>query len=392
MSSRNRYDIVIAGAGAAGLSLLWKIMDSALLTSKNILLIDKSFEPVNDKTWCFWEDLDLPESDLIYHTWKNLLVRVNHQSYCETLLRYQYHCLRSGDFTECILDYAEKDSRITKLKADVLDFSTDGTNGIVHTNRGDFTGDVVFQSVKKPPDFEKLNVDLSLIQHFLGWEVEADQDIFDPQTVTLMDFEVPQKNGIAFTYLLPFSKRTALVEYTVFSKNYLEQQEYEEQICNYLDVNFRLNKDQFIIKRKEFGGIPMEDREYPQRYCKNVYNVGTVAGLPKPSTGYTFSRIQKQTEEIAKQLEMGTGISIKPSSSYRFRVYDLMMLYILEVETDYAHRVFNNLFKKNRFDHVLQFLAEETNILQELTIILGMPYAPFIRSIYRMKHRIFTGG
>lgn len=49
------YDIIIAGAGCAGLSLLYAILNSPTLKGQNILVIDKSFEKSNDRTWCFWK-------------------------------------------------------------------------------------------------------------------------------------------------------------------------------------------------------------------------------------------------------------------------------------------------------------------------------------------------
>ncbi|PTM07000.1 MAG: lycopene cyclase, partial [Bacteroidetes bacterium] len=46
--------MIIAGAGASGLSLLWYITESDLLKNRSILLLDRSLTPADDKTWCFW--------------------------------------------------------------------------------------------------------------------------------------------------------------------------------------------------------------------------------------------------------------------------------------------------------------------------------------------------
>lgn len=391
MADQNRFDIIIAGAGAAGLSLLWRIMESPVLQDANILLIDQSFEPKNDKTWCFWEEIELPDSALLYHSWNNLLVKINGETYSEKLDRYKYQCLRSIDFERVVLNRAEANSKVTFLSADILDFSSGDKKGIVHTSNGAFEANYVFQSVKKPRNFDSLEVDIALTQHFMGWEIETEYDLFDEQVATFMDFDVAQEHGLTFVYLLPFSKTKALVEYTIFSKNILDREKYKEQIEAYLKETCQLNKNQYSIQREEFGAIPMEDRKYPAWYCKHVFNNGTVAGIAKPSTGYTFSRIQKHSKDIVQALENGKKLPATRSSSYRFRVYDLMMLYILDRERENAINVFNNLFRKNSFDRVMQFLAEETNFFQELSIFSGMPYMPFFRSIYRMKHRIFFG-
>lgn len=234
-------------------------------------------------------------------------------------------------------------------------------------------------------------MDISLIQHFLGWEIECDQDLFDPKNSTFMDFDVVQKNGTSFIYLLPFSKRRALVEYTIFSDEILEKDQYREQIKNYLGENYNVQQKNYSIQREEFGAIPMEDRRYPVKYCNFVWNIGTVGGYAKPSTGYTFSRIQKHATIIARALESEKTIPGSPASSYRFRVYDLMMLYLLNHDQDNAQLVFESLFKKNSFDSILEFLSEESSLFREIIIFSKMPYKPFFKSIYKMSHRIFTG-
>lgn len=215
--------------------------------------------------------------------------------------------------------------------------------------------------------------------------------MFDPKTPIFMDFEVPQMNGISFIYLLPFSKRKALVEYTIFSEELIPKDQYRKQIREYLRSNYNLQADDFSYSREEFGGIPMEDRRYPSTYCDYVWNIGTVGGFAKPSTGYMFSRIQKRSSEIVKALETGDKIPEDRASSYRFRVYDEMMLYLLAYEKNNALEVFKCLFQKNKFDQVLQFLSEESTFALELSIFSKMPYIPFFRSIYKMKHRIFSG-
>lgn len=391
MTEQSKFDIIIAGAGAAGLSLLWRIMSSEALKDQSILLIDQSFEPANDKTWCFWEDLELPDSSLTRHEWNKLIVRIGGNTYSERLKRYKYKCLASADFSDFILKKARNDDRVTFLKSDIKNFSASENIGFVHTSDGDFRSKKIFQSVLKPSNFTNLKVDISLIQHFLGWEIESSKNLFDPGVATFMDFDVPQTNGTSFIYLLPFSETKALVEYTIFSKKIIEKDQYRRQIRNYLDSKYNVNRVNYSVEREEFGAIPMEDRKYPSQFCKFVWNIGIVGGTAKPSTGYTFSRIQKQTEGVVNLLEKGNKIQVETSSSYRYRVYDMMMLYLLEFEKQNALNSFECLFKKNDIDTVLDFLSEESTLVNELSIFSKMPYKPFFRSIYNMKHRIFSG-
>lgn len=53
--STKTYDYIIAGAGCAGLSLLYRILLEPELCSKEILIIDREKKSNDDITWCFWE-------------------------------------------------------------------------------------------------------------------------------------------------------------------------------------------------------------------------------------------------------------------------------------------------------------------------------------------------
>lgn len=390
MNKIKKFDYIIAGAGAAGMTLLWFMLHSSL-RKKKILLIDRSLEPKNDKTWCFWADENIPYNDLIYHTWNNLEIKARGNTYIEELSKYSYHCVRSYDHFSHIKELAENSDTVTLLEADIKSFTNTGKRGKVDTTKGIFEADWIFQSAIKPPALKNAKSDIRLMQHFLGWEIETETPLFDADKVTLMDFDVPQKNGVTFLYELPFQPNKALIEYTLFSEELLSDEEYKEGIEQYLSDKYSLKPDDYNILRREKGVIPMEDTRHPGWYSKRVMNIGTVGGLTKPTTGYTFTRIHHHSKLIVSSLEQGKTPPILNESDYRFRVYDIMLLYLLQNHHETSIDIFNQLFQKNRFDRILQFLEEKTHIGQELAIFSTLPYLPFFKSIWKMKHRIFSG-
>lgn len=392
MAFKSNYDIIIGGAGASGLSLLWYILQSDALKEKRILIADRSLSPATDKTWCFWDDADMPFSTLIHHTWHTLEVGAFGNRYVDQLGRFRYHCMRSVDYSRRILALAKEDPRVDLLESDIHSFHEidEQTSGMVTAN-GKFTAPFIFQSALKPPGLEDKKLDISLKQHFLGWEIKAERPLFDPGRAVLMDFDVPQKNGVTFVYVLPFSETEALIEYTLFSAELLTDKEYETGIRGYMTDRYGLNDSGYEITRVEKGVIPMEDRRYPPYYCNRVLNTGTVGGLTKPSTGYTFTRIHRQSSEIVQALENNLPLPDKSGSDYRFRVYDLMLLWLLHNHPKTSVRIFSELFRKNSFDRILTFLEEKTHPGQEVSIFSSLPYIPFFKSIWKMKHRIVTG-
>lgn len=391
MAVTKTYDIIIAGAGAAGLSLVWYLMQSDKMKDKSILLLDRSLKPNNEKTWCFWDDKHLPMKGLIHHSWDLLEVIAHGNTFTEELQNYSYRCMRSVDFSTTILERAADHPTVDLLEADINEFDHSGNHGTVHTSKGTYQADWIFQSALKPPGFYDQKVDISLKQHFLGVEIETKEPIFDPNKVTLMDFDTSQKHGLTFFYVLPFSETKALVEYTFFTENILSDEEYRAGIDTHLLERYSLGKSDYTISREEKGAIPMEDRHYPAWYNPRVMNIGTVGGLTKPSTGYTFTRIHRHCASIVNALEKGQEPPTSNSSTYRFRVYDMMLLSILNENPIEGVRIFRELFKRNSFDKILKFLEEKTHFGDEIAIFSSLPYTPFFKAIYKMKHRILTG-
>lgn len=382
-----QYDYIIAGAGASGLSLAWKLMQSSL-ADKNILIIDTNLEARHNKTWCFWESDTPPFTDIIHKKWDHVEVSVFDDRFRQSLNRYPYYCVRSSDFREKIVNAARSDPRFDLREMQVSGFSSDDDNAVLHTQQDTYHAEYIFQSCFNPWKDKLDNPRFPLIQHFLGWEVQLSEPLFDASTFTLMDFDNTFRNGMAFIYLLPWSEKSGLIEYTIFSDHLVSEAFYEEKLYLYLNNRFGLKPFDYQIQRKEFGKIPMQDRPHLPWLRPRILNLGTSGGLTKPSTGYTFRRIQEQTEAVVNGLESDGTPQYPPPSEKRFKAYDLWLLQIMHDHPNDALRVFGHLFDNNTMDEIFQFLAEESNFLQDLKIMSSVPYFPFLRAIWKTRDRL----
>src|SRR5690606_30662944 len=96
----------------------------------------------------------------------------------------------------------------------------------------------------------------------------------------------------------------------------------------------------------EWGVIPMSTYAFPQKQGQHIFNIGSLGGASKPSTGYTFRRIQQQCQALVQQLESGVE-SPEIKSPTRFQLYDAALLNILDKKGAKGEEVFARLFKKN---------------------------------------------
>ena len=135
-----------------------------------------------------------------------------------------------------------------------------------------------------------------LLQHFKGWVVETEEPEFKTGQATLMDFRPSQEYGTTFVYVMPFSERKALIEYTLFSEKLLHQDEYAKGLKEYIDVTLGLKNWKII--EEEFGIIPMTNHRFTRRDGR-ILNIGTAGGRTKASSGYTFRFIQKDRKSTS---------------------------------------------------------------------------------------------
>jgi lycopene beta-cyclase len=207
--------------------------------------------------------------------------------------------------------------------------------------------------------------------------IETSQAAFDPAKAIFMDFRVSQKDDTTFAYLLPLSTTRALVEYTMFSKEIVEDVVYETELKNYVENLLQLKEYQVI--EKEFGVIPMTNRKF-SFYENDLYNIGTAGGQTKASSGYTFQFIQKQSQIIVDSLIKGSSLKQIPSTPKRFRFYDNTLLHILYHRKLKGKDVFSRMFKKNDPVQVLKFLDNESTLTEELKIIFNVTNSSGLKS------------
>jgi len=373
------FDYLIAGGGAAGLSLAYAIAQEPGLSQRRVLLVEPHAKDQNDRTWSFWTDTPTWFDDIVAHEWGKLAFRSPTFEQVFELKQYRYKMIRGLAFYRFV-HAALKDNPQFTLVTGTVESLADTPEGVVaHTSAGQFTARYAFDS--RPPQLTKNPAKYRyLLQHFIGWEVEADHDVFDPTTVEFMDFRGPQCQEARFIYVLPFSPRKALVEYTLFSAEVLPAAEYEAALRSYLEET--LGVQRFKIEAVEIGAIPMIDHPLPPRAGRHIINLGTRAGRAKPSTGYAFRRIQAHTQRLVAALAATGAPPADLSGDQRqFLLFDTLLLDIMQRQGERTRDIFSELFQRNPLERILAFLDEQTNWLDNLRIMNSVTPWPFLRSI-----------
>lgn len=371
------YDYIFCGAGCASLSLLMRMIRSGKFTDKKILLLDKEIKSKNDRTWCFWETQPGFFEHIVYKKWDKISFLSEDFSDTMNISPYQYKMIRGIDFYNYCFEEIKKSPGIEILNGSLsAGYShKEGVTIKIDDKTHHFESATVFNSITNLES--KLPGEIKLLQHFKGWVVESAKPFFNPGIASIMDFRVHQEYGTTFAYVLPFSETKALVEYTLFTKSLLEQQQYDVELKNYLTGILKL--EDYTISDTEFGVIPMTNRKF-EFQNSGVFNIGTAGGQTKASSGYTFQFIQKQSQQIVNCLTKGDSLFTILDEPKRFRFYDNTLLHILYKNKVQGKKIFTSLFQKNKPQTVLRFLDNETSLKDELKIISSLPTWPFLKA------------
>lgn len=384
-----KYDFIINGGGAAGLSLAMYMNDNVFFKDKKILIIEANTKNKNDKTFCFWTNKQSFFEAIIHKKWKKIdFLHQNFQKKID-LEDYVYNMIRSIDFYQYCQKTLKQNKNITFIDAFSIDWNSTTSGGYVQTNQGIFEGQWIFNSIIDQKNNEQNNQKKQYhyyLQHFKGWTIQTEKDIFDEDSATFMDFRVAQRKGEAcFMYLLPTSKKESLVEYTIFGTKILTQEEYETELKNYMTTYLGLNQNQYQIKEVEYGVIPMFDEPFVEKQSSFVMNIGAAGGATKASTGFTFHNIQKQSEKIVQNLiEFSTPFGKKNTFQKRFNLYDSMLLEVMQNQTLQGADIFQMMFEKHKVSKIFRFLDNESNFLEELQIMASVPPTPFIKAFFNL--------
>ena len=369
-----KFDYIICGGGASGLLLSNAFISDKFFNDKKILIIEKESKTSNDRTFGFWNDKESVLDEMVFKEWEFAEFK-DSNSYNTFLLNpYKYKMIKSNQFYSHIGNKILKAANFKYLNSNINEI--DEINNIVKTDDGEFSSSIIFSSIYNEVSFKKYPL---LKQHFIGWTIETKSETFDDNKITFMDFSVDQKDEIRFMYILPFSKNKALVEYTLFSKELISDDEYEKEITSYLKEN---NIQGYTIKEKEKGMIPMTCYPFFENNTDTYFQIGTAGGWSKPSTGYTIKNSIKKIDVVVESLKHDKPLS-KIRFKNRFWYYDLLFLDVLIASKGKGSQVFSDLFKNNDPIKIFKFLDENTSVVDELSIFLSVDIKTFVKSLFK---------
>ena len=373
------FDYIIIGSGLAGFQLALAFAEDSFFKQKSIAIIEPSDKSSNDKTWSFWEQTPSLFEPIVHKTWNTAEVYGLHKKLQLNLKPYTYKSIRSIDFYSFCKKKLYKNSQFTFIEDEVI--SVNPITLQLKTKQGNtFSAKHIFDSRIPTEFFSNKNKHITIQQHFKGFVVETENASFNATKFTMMDYRLKDGNQTTFMYVLPFSSKKALIEFTYFTPKLVDKNHYEAFLKKYISKYLGITN--YTVIEQEYGVIPMSNYPFHKHNTLNYTKIGTAGGWVKASTGYSFKNTQKHCVKLIKHLKLKPNKPFNPTKA-KYRFYDAVFLNVLKNENYKGEWLFTTFYKKNKPQLFFKFLDEESTFFEDVKIMCSLFSFSFIKAFFR---------
>ncbi len=360
------YDLIVLGAGCAGLSLAHQLSRYPKPKAK-VLFLEARHRYVHDRVWCHWKNpsVNLDER-WIQRRWHRMTVGDARRTVTLTTDLMPYMLIESGTFYQCVQEDI-RSSSLLDLRMGVNVSSPILSHQNAH--RVAFGGESA-QSHHVLDTRPRLGALRSpgMWQSFIGWEIECMDEVFDLETVTLMEFVRPSRYVLEFVYILPMTAKRALVEWTVFDPRPIAPETLLDALSG--KVKALAGGSSYRRIRSEKGILPMGELRVASPGT-GVTDISLGSGMARMATGYAFSNIQRWAVQCAEEVESG-GVPRGPLPRPRpIQWMDQLFMNRLQANPDQAPDFLMDLFEKTDPECLLGFLEGSSSPRHLVAVMLS---------------------
>jgi lycopene beta-cyclase len=381
--SQQTSDLIIIGAGAAGLSLLLALDN--INYPHSVTVLERNSGPLNDRIWSFWSTdtqnislglLNVPRyiASIISHRWSHWSLSTSQSNYAMRSDVYRYCCVRSDDLSRLAQKRIDQNPRFRII------YNSDVTLVRTQDNICTLTSNGLAINARKvldtrPPPIDKNHT--GLLQCFYGEEITLSEDFFEPSCVQLMHQLKSAALGIEFVYVLPFNTKQALIEFTCFSLHAISKDTLKLRLHG--AIKELLKQRKYTVERSENAVLPMYLlNQNHHKKNENICYGGIAGGAMRASTGYSFLNSQGWATQCARELMRFNRFSPTAPIKRVYCVVDMIMLKVLRDNMSIGVSIFELMFKKVKPARFVRFMTQQATIVDFISVIWAMPKKPFL--------------
>lgn len=354
MSSQNKFDIIIAGGGIAGLTLAHLLTEQSNTKELSILIIDHGIE-IEFANVSFWAK-SLPIADMpLVGSWRQFEVVFPTLKRILSLHDYTFYSFNRADYLEFL-----KKKMINKkvvFNTESITSISEAKNGVrVRTQSGKtFEAARVFDSTH----LGEAKVKTAPV-HGWTWEIETSKSVFNSKTMTLFDFEAT-KLPDSFLYVLPLSTTKAIVEFSSYSHTPSVGE------CEYWLTNRLRGADYKMVRLNQKGASSYQVNR-PKKDSR-IIPIGLKAGIMSTCSGFAFMNIARHCQHFATHFPEYSSITHQKRRWYN-NMFDYSFNLLFTRIPNVGIRLLPQIFRYSQGDAILTYLDGTLSIKQ----ILHLPF------------------
>lgn len=367
-----RAEIAILGGGCAGLSLAHALATAD--SARAVVVVERRTQYDEDRTWCGWAIEPHAFASCVRRRWDRWRVSTAEAQHEIAAGTIAYESVGAGAFYATALASVDASPAVTLLAgAAVADVAELDACSVVTLNDGRrIEAQWVIDTL---PRRRELTYPW-MWQSFVGFELEAPEagagDVPD-----LMDFRVPQADGVTFLYVIPFARDRALFELTRFAPQRTPERELERALRVELALRFPRG---YRIVRREHADLPMSPAD--RRVAGRRIPAGIAGGAMRPATGFAFHAIQRWASRCAADLVAGRSphaAAMHPGLLWMDRVF----MSVVRDDPQHAPELYARLFARTSPDALVRFLAGAPRVSDVADVAGALPIGRFTRAAAR---------
>ncbi|MFT5884126.1 MAG: lycopene beta-cyclase [Arcticibacterium sp.] len=374
-----KVDFTIIGAGSAGLQLAMGMAKDSYFDDKKIVLFDPEPKNKNDRTWSYWEIGAGEWDNHLVNSWSLANFFSSSKTLSISTAPYRYKTLRSIDFYNQAKTVLSQKGNILWIGEEVVKTSEMDGGVELQTASESYNSGHCFDSRIDKAFLNEMDGKIRILQHFKGRIVRFKKPVFKVDEFTIMDFRMPWKNTTSFVYVLPKNEYEAMIEYTFFTKDTVVEKVYDEMLDRYIDTY--VSKDSYDTLEEEIGVIPMSNFKFEVLNTNSLTKIGTAGGWVRGSTGYAFKRTGNYVKKVINNIK-AEDLPSKGLIKKRYRLFDTLLLDILEKRNHIMPEIFADIYANNPIDRVFRFLDGESTLWDDFRIMNSVKPWPFLKAIW----------
>ena len=358
---------VVVGAGISGLMLC----ESLVNQGEEVTLIG----PVDTRvqTICTWRHKDKPTqyADHIINSWDQWGFSFSNHTQTHRGNKFLYEALNGQSLKKALESRLSESLNFTRLVETVDRTQAVDNRFEVTTKNSTLTATNLFDS--RPPQFGRN----TLVQQFFGIVVPTRYITEKLTHPKLMDFTLPQRfdGALAFTYILPLSAETTLIEATIFARTAVPFGALRSMAIEWLVQNSGEDFNEDMVLYDESGCLPMGNVEP----LFAGHPIGLASGSARPCSGYALSGLERQLSELTHENSY-SSVTRSPYSKLSAWM-DKIFLRVLNREPQFGLTIFSAMTGGLSGDRFAGFMTDNFTVVDALRLITTMPKYPFIRAV-----------